>query len=74
MFADLGHFTAFSIRVNFQPEHYFMQRKKIFWISPWDHLRFTRPLTSWPRGISQGAYKLARISTVIKMYIYIYSG
>lgn len=32
MFADLGHFTAFSIRVKFQPGHYFVLRNKIFWI------------------------------------------
>ena len=34
--------------------------------SPQGHWRFTRSLTSGPRGISRGARKLARTSTVIK--------
>ena len=34
--------------------------------SPQGHWRFTRSLTSGPRGISRGARKLARKSTVIK--------
>ena len=34
--------------------------------SPQGHWRFTQSLTSGPRGISRGARKLARTSTVIK--------
>ena len=34
--------------------------------SPQGHWRFTRSLTSRPRGISRGARKLAQTSTVIK--------
>ena len=37
--------------------------------SPQGHWRFTRSLTSGPHGISRGARKLARTSTVIKKKI-----